>query len=686
MHIIIKFSFKINYLNLGTNVNMMKKNLLLLLLVNCSIFNFAQKSNIKYWSPEQALKMKNINGFAISPDGKKIVYGIREAIMTDDKSEYVTQLFICTVDGTNTLQLTKGDKNNIQPSWNSDNKHIAFISGRDGKNNLYVLNIEGGEAEKITDVKTSITNFSWCPYNNQIAYLMLDAPLDIEEKNKKGKNDWSYMDDNNKQNRLYIINTNQKDSTGKYVAKLLTKENYYVTSFSWHPTNENIVFSHCTTGKAGDVLTNGDVEILNYITGKIEPIASTKAVENSAVYSHNGKWIAFSCNDDPTLLNGTIHTKIIPSTGGIPKTLALTPDEQSTIVGWTDIDNAVLVSSLNKTLNSLYKLNISDNSIEELTKNTKDYMQSFTLNAHAKFIAFTLQNLNTPPELYFSPLAIFAPKKISNLHYAIAKNPTPTSEIIQWKTKDGKVIEAVITYPIGYEKGKKYAMLLNVHGGPAGVFNQAFITSNQSSYPVAAFAEMGFIILRPNPRGSSGYGATFRLANQKDWGGEDYFDLMQGVDELIKKGIADENKLGVMGWSYGGYMSSWIVGHTNRFKAASIGAPVIDLTAQNLTDDVPDVLKSYMKAEPWQDAETYRKLSPISYVQNVTTPVLLQHGEADIRVPISQSIMFYNALKRKGNIAKLLTLPRQPHGPNEPKMNLKVMQTNIDWFDTYLMK
>ncbi len=664
----------------------MKKYLSLLLLMNCFIFCLAQKSKIKYWSPEQALKMKNINGFSISPDGKKIVYGVREAIMTDDRSEYSTQLFICNIDGTNTLQLTKGDKNNIQPSWNIDNKHIAFISGRDGKNNLFVLNTEGGEAEKITDVKTSVANFSWSPYDKQIAYLMTDAPLDLEEKNKKGKNDWYYMDQNNKQSRLFIVNTTQKDSTGKYVSKLLTKENYYVTSFSWHPSNEYIVFSHTLTGTLGDALSNGDVEIVNYITGEIKPIAVTKAVESSPVYSHNGKWIAYSCNEDPTILSGTLDTKIIPSTGGTPKTLALTPDDQSAIIGWTDTDNAILVSSSNKTLNSLYKLNITDNSIEELTKNTNDYVQNFALSINAKFIAFTLQNLNTPPELYYSSTSNFAPKKLSNIHKEIVQNPTPTSEIIQWKTKDGKTIEAVLTYPIGYDKGKKYPMLLNVHGGPAGVFNQAFITSNQSSYPVAAFAEMGFVILRPNPRGSSGYGAPFRLANEKDWGGEDYNDLMQGVDELIKKGIVDENKLGVMGWSYGGYMSSWIVGHTNRFKAASIGAPVIDLTAQNLTDDVPTILKSYMKAEPWEAAELYKKLSPISYVQNVTTPVLLQHGEADIRVPFSQSILFYNALKRKGNIVKLLALPRQPHGPNEPKMNLKVMQTNIDWFDEYLLK
>jgi dipeptidyl aminopeptidase/acylaminoacyl peptidase len=191
-------------------------------------------------------------------------------------------------------------------------------------------------------------------------------------------------------------------------------------------------------------------------------------------------------------------------------------------------------------------------------------------------------------------------------------------------------------------------------------------------------------VLRPNPRGSSGYGAEFRLANQRDWGGNDYKDLMAGVDYVIKIGVGDSTKLGVCGWSYGGFMSSWVVGHTNRFKVASIGAPVVDLVSQDLTDDIPGFLTSYMRKEPWDDYDVYSAHSPLQFVQNVKTPVLLQHGEADIRVPYSQGVMFYNALKRRNVPVRLLALPRQPHGPNEPKMILQLMQTNLEWFEKYL--
>jgi dipeptidyl aminopeptidase/acylaminoacyl peptidase len=174
------------------------------------------------------------------------------------------------------------------------------------------------------------------------------------------------------------------------------------------------------------------------------------------------------------------------------------------------------------------------------------------------------------------------------------------------------------------------------------------------------------------------------MANRQDWGGKDYIDLMAGVDQVIKMGVTDESMLGVMGWSYGGFMSSWIVGHTNRFKAASIGAPVVDLSFQNLTDDIEGFLPSYFKSDPWNNWSMYSEHSPLRFVQNVQTPVMLQHGEADQRVPLGNSIMFYNALRRRNIPVKLLVLPRQPHGPSEPRMVLKTMQTNVEWFESLL--
>jgi dipeptidyl aminopeptidase/acylaminoacyl peptidase len=255
--------------------------------------------------------------------------------------------------------------------------------------------------------------------------------------------------------------------------------------------------------------------------------------------------------------------------------------------------------------------------------------------------------------------------------------------VIKWKSTDGLDVEGLLTYPANYESGKRSPLLLVVHGGPAGVFAQSFI-GNRGAYPVAAFAARGYAVLRVNPRGSSGYGVKFRRGNLKDWGGGDYNDLMSGVDYVIKMGLADPERLGVMGWSYGGFMTSWIITHSKRFKVASVGAGVTNLMSFNGTADIPSFVPDYFGAEFWDDPDTYRAHSAMFNVKGVATPTLIQHGEADDRVPISQGYELYNALKRQNVPVRMIVLPRQPHGPNEPRMILKVMQTNLEWFEKYL--
>jgi dipeptidyl aminopeptidase/acylaminoacyl peptidase len=371
-------------------------------------------------------------------------------------------------------------------------------------------------------------------------------------------------------------------------------------------------------------------------------------------------------------------------TGSAIITLAETPNNQPGIMGWNRESNAVIVGEANKTLFSVYSLDMNGKTITEWGSGNKDLMGGFTLNSTATHAGFLLQNTSKPPEAYISSLSGFAPKRLTAINAGIAEKPVAKTELVKWKSFDGKEIEGLLTYPLNYVSGKKYPLVLNIHGGPAGVFTQSFIAGNSGVYPIAAFAEMDMFVLRPNPRGSTGYGVDFRLANQRDWGGGDYKDLMAGVDHVIRMGSVDTDKLGVMGWSYGGFMSSWIVGQTDRFKVASIGAPVVDLSYQNLTDDIAGFLPSYMKADPWADWALYDKWSPIRYVQNVKTPVMLQHGEADLRVPFSNAVMYYNALKRRNVSVRLLALPRQPHSPTEPAMMLKTQLSNIEWFERHI--
>jgi dipeptidyl aminopeptidase/acylaminoacyl peptidase len=639
--------------------------------------------NAQNWSPEQCLKMKNITVVRVSPDGNKVLYTVREAIMTDDRSEYVNQVYVCNADGSNTIQLTRGDKNSSNPKWSSDGKWIAYTSNRDGKNNLYILPINGGEAEKLTDVKGSVGEYEWSHDGTMIAYLSNDVANDAEEKNKKSKNDWYYYDEDYKQNRIYVLWLTDRDSSGKRKWKQVSKDNRNVNGFDWSPDGKQIVYSH---GKSAVVNDNiyADISLVTVASGAVKPVAITNAGETNPLFSPDGKQIVYYCSEDPVDWSGPRHARIYSVEDGKTWRLKATPDENGGILGWTADGKNILWGEANKTLYSVYSLSVDGKSITEWNKGSGQLLSTASLNSSGTHLGFILQGTSQFPEAYVSALTSYSPIKLTSINADVATKPLPKTEVIKWKSADGKEIEGLLTYPINYQPGQKVPLILNVHGGPAGVFTQTCIAANGGSYPIAAMAEMGYAVLRPNPRGSSGYGTAFRTANRRDWGGEDYKDLMAGVDAVIKMGVGDADKLGVMGWSYGGFMSSWIVTHTDRFKVASIGAPVVDLSHQNMTDDIQGFLPSYMKANPWDDWAVYDAHSPLRFVQNVKTPVMLQHGEADARVPFSNSVMFYNALKRRGVPVRLLALPRQPHGPTEPRMNLIAMRTNVDWFAKYL--
>jgi dipeptidyl aminopeptidase/acylaminoacyl peptidase len=257
-------------------------------------------------------------------------------------------------------------------------------------------------------------------------------------------------------------------------------------------------------------------------------------------------------------------------------------------------------------------------------------------------------------------------------------------ELVTWKAADGQDIEGLLILPPGQRAARHLPLLLNVHGGPAGTHTNTCTVASRV-YPWPLFAQKGYAILLPNPRGSGGYGAAFRAANVRDWGGKDYDDLMRGVDAMIDRGVADRARLAVCGWSYGGYMTSTIVTKTDRFRAAVVGAGVTDLMSMAGTCDIPDFNRSYFGSWPWEDPQVYVDHSAVMHAGNVKTPTLVVHGQSDERVPTSQGWEFYTALMKVGVATDLLLLPRQPHGPREPKLLRTVQQWHLDWINRYTL-
>ena len=645
-----------------------------LLLASAAVMAGAQ------WTPEEMMKVKGVGTVQVSPDGKRVAYCVTEPVMTEDKSEYLTQIWLAAADGSGSFQFTRGEKSSENPRWSPDGRWLAFVSERSGKNNLWLIRADGGEAEMLTDLKSGVGGFAWSPDGSSVAFTMTDPPSDQEEKDQKAKNDARVVGEDHKLSHLWLIPV-AKDAAGKREPRRLTQGEFTVGSWDWSPDGKTIVFDHTPTPVQDD-WRKSDLSVVDLASGVIRSFASTGAAEFGPLFSPDGSRIAFLLSDDPPTWGRTVRAALAPAAGGPPAKLAATFDEQPNLKGWSADGTGLYFTEAHGTVTRLGILP-SDGGAPRLIDPGTNGIFDASLNSSRAMFGLSVQASDAPPEAYVTPAAAWSPVQVGQANADSPKHPLGRTEVIRWKSADKLEIEGLLTYPVGYEKGRRYPMVLVIHGGPAGAFAQNYIAS-RSVYPLAAFAAEGWAVLRCNIRGSSGYGRAFRYANYKDWGGGDFRDLMAGVDRVIAMGVADPDRLGVMGWSYGGYMTSWVITQTKRFKAASIGAPVTNLMSFTGTTDIPSFISGYFGAEFWDDLATYMKHSAMFNIKNVSTPALIQHGEEDVRVPFGQGQELYNALKRQGVRVKMVAYPRQPHGLREPRLSLDAAKRNVEWFKEFL--
>ena len=636
----------------------------------------------KGWTPELMMQLREVEQVRISQDGSRVVYTVRETVMSAEKSEFVTQLHLVNADSSNSIQLTFGEKSSSNAQWSPDGNSLVFASNRKEHQNLYLLRLGGGEAEPLTEAKSDIGAFSWSPDGAWVAYLQPD-PVTEEEKANKGRDDSRWVDENHKLNRLYLLPI-AADSQGKREPRALKTLDRHITAFDWTADSKAIVFTHMPTPIAND-WPHSALSRVEVASGEECELVPTGQAPAQPFCSPDGQWIALTMSDDtPPHWAGSSVIHLLPVAGGELRKLSATPDSQALLVGWSADSNHLYFAEANGTTTRFASLAVETGELMDLSLGQGE-SSDFHLNASRTHVGFTHQNFTQPVEGYVAALADYVPRAVTKINGSLPQLPHGKTEVIRWQSEDDFEIEGLLTYPVDYQVGSRVPLLLVIHGGPTGVFQQSYI-GNLSVYPLAAFAANGYAILRCNPRGSSGYGKAFRFANQCDWGGGDYLDIMAGVDHVIGLGVADADRLGVMGWSYGGFMTSWVITHTQRFKAASAGAAVTNLVSFTGTADIPDFIPTYFGGQFWEVTERHIAHSPIFHVKGVTTPSLIQHGDADVRVPISQGYELYNALKAQGVPTRMLVLPRQPHSPNEPKMMLKTLQTNLEWFDQYLGK
>jgi dipeptidyl aminopeptidase/acylaminoacyl peptidase len=634
------------------------------------------------------MKFKTIRETTVSPDGKLVAYVVREALMEKDKSEYLSHIWVAATDGSFNVQYTQGEKSCTSPAFCPAGKCLAFLSKRNNKTQVWIMRVNGGEAQQITEADEDISSFKWAPDGNRIAYVMQDPETSMEKEQKEGKSDVILIDQNYKYRHLYVIDM-EKDKEGKLNMKQLTGGAFSVYDFDWSPDGKFIAFAHVPDPTINTLFISGDISVVPSDSGEIRKLVSWEGRDNSPHYSPDGKWIAFVSNGGKPEPTGLGDVFIIPAFGGKAKKLVQSPDRSADIIGWKADGKSIFISETVQTTNQIIEIPCEGEQIlfplstDRKSPNKKGTFSNISLSRDGLTFAFTYQETLLIPQVYISAADRFDKKDISKLNQFIVLPEMGRTEIISWKSFDGLLIQGLLTYPKDYENGTKYPVILLIHGGPAGVFTQSF-TGNPNIYMEQYFAGKGFFILKPNPRGSTGYGKEFRYANFQDWGYGDYEDLMSGVDYVINQGLADPDKQFVMGWSYGGYMTSFIVTRTDRFKAASMGAGLPNLISMFSTTDIPDFLAGHFGGEFWENYDLYEKHSAIYHIENVKTPTQVMHGEKDLRVPFTQGQEFYVSLKRLGVPTEMIVYPRTPHGPQEPKLLMDVSQRVFTWFEKYL--
>jgi dipeptidyl aminopeptidase/acylaminoacyl peptidase len=631
------------------------------------------------WTPEFSMGVQTVGAVIPSPDGARVVWTQTKARMDGEHSENVTQIWLARSDGTQRLQLTKAEKSSSNPAWSPDGEWIYFSSARFGKEDLFRIQANGGESETLTKLKGGVGVFSVSKDGKWLAYTSAEPDPD-DEKAVKEKRDFRVLDEKPKNAIVYVLSA-EADTNGERKPRAVTAPDRHVQQIAWSPDGASIAFVYWHTPLVNE-WRKARVAETNVATGAIREIGNGGGFAGAPRYSSDGRFIAFPQPSHAPPNPGAERIALYDRGTGTTRALEPTPDEEPRIVGWLPGDRTLLVSEAKHTGSALYQVPL-DGPVKEIFSPAQGILGSVAMNESGTVFGIPHESSSAAPEAYVMRAGTNRLVQVSAANSTLASHPLGKTEVFQWTSKDGRLIEGLLTYPVDYQPGKKVPLILNIHGGPAGSFNENFI-GRAALYPIAAFSAKGYAVLRPNPRGSAGYGTEFRYANLADWGGKDYEDDQAGVDALIAKGIVDPDRMAVMGWSYGGFMTGWTVGHTTRFKAAALGAPVTDLLSFTGTTDIADFLPDYFGGDAWQKEEAYRTHSPITYVDKVTTPTLVLQGDADERVPLGQGLEFYHALQRRGVPSKMVVYPRQPHGPQEPKFVLDIMKRHLDWVDQYV--
>ena len=647
---------------------------------------------------EQIISLRSAGNPIVSPDGKQIAFTVQTTDWNENRFD--TEIWI-SKEGRKPFRLTNTAKaSSTNPAFSPDGQWIAFLADRGNKTQIYVMRSDGGEARPATKEEESIARFEWHPSGTKLIFLKPDK----EDKNRKEiEKRYGGFEQDDKEFALshlwqvdFNLDSRDPSETPCYEtvdslktksgcielpkAQRLTEGKFTITGFLTSPDGSKVAFN-----QQPDPLINSSIKanisVLDLTSKKTTSLISNPSSDGLEEWSPDSKEILYSTNLSDTTSNFYMNSKLF-SINLVDKTSRqLAKDFDESLGGFRWLPSGIYFTAWNKTKRPLYKLDPASG-VVSVFLNAPEQIFGISFSRSGEKVAFSGRSGDQLGEVFIASMSSTKSEKITDMTAQMSSWKVAQSEVISWKSKDGAIIEGVLHKPKNYDPSKKYPLLVVIHGGPTGIDTPTPVPG--SVYPIVQWLDKGCLVLRPNYRGSAGYGEKFRSLNVKNLGVGDAWDVLSGVDYLDKQGLIDKSKMGCMGWSQGGYISAFLTTTSDVFKAISVGAGISDWMTYYVGTDIHPFTRQYLKATPWGDDAIYKKTSPMSYINSAKTPTLIQHGEFDRRVPISNAYQLLQGLRDKGVKAELIVYKGFGHGINKPKERLAATWHNWQWFNKYM--
>lgn len=629
---------------------------------------------------DDAVGLVGIADPRISPDGGEVLF--TRSTLDWEENERPDRIWVADADGSDVRPYT-AEPGDDRPRWSPDGRWVAFArsAGEEGDETrqVFLIRTDGGEARRLTSHPTAVRSHAWGPEGRRLYFVADDTvPDEVEERREAGGDAVFVNEGPNGQSRGSWSNlwwVPADPDSGE--ARPLTRGERIVGEFAVSPSGDRVAFTYRTENHRNDP-HRSEIAVVDVATGEIRDLTDNEAPESDLAWSPDGGRLAFLAPDLERwrLDQGNLYVRDLASGG--TRRVARGFDGEIQEYRWLPGGEAMLVSGLVRTEAELFRLDLETDGMEAVTR-LEGTVGAFTVSADGRRVAFTFEDPRRPEDVYVvEPGGEAAPTRVTRSHGAVEAKDLADPETVRWTSEDGREIEGLLYRPAPGAPPEAGALVLEIHGGPAGVFARGFDADAQ------VLAAHGYAVLQPNVRGSTGYGDEHLRANMEDIGGGDYRDLMTGVDAVLERGTGHADSLAVKGWSYGGILGGWTITRTDRFEAASLGAMVSHWPSEFGVGFHYDVVRWYLGGSPWSNPETWRERSAYTHADRVSTPTILFHGEEDRVDTVGQSMNFHQALRWFDVPNRFVLFPREGHGIREPRHHRTRLVEELRWFQHHV--